>query len=127
VSARNPMSMTLDEIHAEIRMVRQQLSQQVQRLHDLSTVLARRSRREGSRDTMRLDIAYANAWLRFSTALRRGMDRAASSDRLMRRKAEQQVQEQASVSERRPASIERTIVANPVEDFEAVYGEIDAT
>lgn len=120
---RNPMSMTSDEIHAEILSVRKQLSQQVRRLHDLAVVLARRARREGDRDTLRFDVAYANSWIRLGAAFERGLERASISDRLVRRKQEHREQQERS-RQPAPASIARTTVANPVEDFEAVYGDV---
>lgn len=129
--------MTTEELHAEILSTRQQITGQVQRLYELSSVLARQGRR--NRQGGRIEIAYANAWLRFSAAIQRGLDRAASSDRLLQRqrqeqeaqehaRREQEAQEQREANELRSPRpnirYEGTTVEDPSEDFQAVYGEV---
>jgi len=131
--------MSSEELHAEILSTRQQITAHVQRLFELTTILARQARR--NREGGRLDIAYANAWLRFSGAIQRGMVRAASSDRILvrqrqEREAQERVERERAAQEQRDQEAQEirsrrpslqyggTTVANATEDFQAVYGEV---
>ena len=95
--AKNPQSMSSDEIVAEISSLRETMNLAAQRVIELSRTLYIQARRGTANSATSAYLAYANGWTRLAAAVQQGLRRTSTTDRVL-----SSAQKQAELDARPP-------------------------